>query len=291
MSSRDKMLLWLYINFGDVKLLNSFVAFFYKNFIFRFVKFLLKMKHDNVTDVLYRHSINSNQSFNAFTSDIDVTFVIKDGTEFHTVIATYLKLKSIFIMLDNPEIYSQQEYQHLSTFKESSLWNLIDFSWNIRKINWSLDTLRETNNHLTKIKKERAIKISFQRLLQTSLINDKNEYQLSDFPALRTFIPPSSSEVNLCYYSFFLETNKSNHIKLMASTNQYEYMNSLMPGEHLSPALSSTLSDEYLKNKNALEFYELYLTKSTIRLHLTLKQDIAPLINWTNYLEKKLGVA
>ena len=291
MNSRDKILLWLYTNIGDIKILNDIVSSFYKHFLFRFIKIILKIKHSNLIDMHYRNSVSSALAFNAFLSDIDITLVIENKSDFRSIIKTYFKLKSFFIMLDSPEIYYKSEYEYLSSLKEQSIWTLIDFTWNIRKINWSLDTLIETNNQLTKIKKLRAIEKSFKKIIPEKLINNKNEYCLTDFPALALFIPKSDKKSNLCYYSFFLETNKSNHIKLLATTDQYEHMNSLMPGEQITFSISSSaLDDNYLKNKIALEFYELYLTKSTSRLKLAHNLDTTPLIEWITYLEKKLGV-
>ncbi len=290
MNSRDKILLWLYTNLGDIKVLNYLVSSFYKHIIFQFIKIILKLKHPNLIGVHYRNSVSSTLTFNAFLSDIDVTLVIEDNSDFRSVILTYFKLKSFFIMLDSPEIYYKNEDDYLSSIREQPTWKLVDFTWNIRKINWSLDTLRDTNNQLTKIKKLRAIEKSFKKIISDKLINNKNEYNLMDFPALTAFIPKSDKKSNLCYYSFFLETNKINHIKFLTTTDQYEYMNSLMPGEQITSSISSSLDDNYLKNKIALEFYELYLTKSTSRLKLAHNLDIAPLLDWITYLEKKLGI-
>ena len=93
-------------------------------------------KHPSVSSLYYRNSITTPEFFNAFLSDLDVSIIIRDESDLTNLVRTYLKIKSFLIMLDNPEIYTEKEFNHLKLLKDSNLLPLAEFTLNFRKISW-----------------------------------------------------------------------------------------------------------------------------------------------------------
>ncbi len=289
MSNRDKIIFFLYKSSGKVRLIDLVVFYFYQNILMPVIKKYLLLRFSFLKEVHYRNSVLTPQNFNAFLSDIDVSLIIEEESDETLLIKEYLKLKSFFIMLDFPEIYTLAEFTKMNFMKIENCWDLNDFCWNFRKINWCKDELQLTNHALTTIKKKRAIKNSLDRI-QLAAADDVDAYNLESFKTLNQLIPSDNNPKTLCYYSVFLANTKPWNLKILVSSKQYEWLNSLMPGEHLTDSVTLSASQKYLKNKEALEFRELYLSKSSIRLKRVLKEDVTSWINWVIYLEKKLGV-
>lgn len=289
MLTRNKVLLFLHEKFGNFYHFNFIVLIFYRNILVPLIKLYLKASFSNLIDVRYRNSLCTPRLFNAFVSDIDIDLIIEDNSDYQALLKSYLDIKSFFIMLDYPEIYFQSEYVQLQKIKKDHA-DLINLTWNIRKINWNLDSLESSPDELNRIKKIRSLKKSFSIILKNKKSNQANIYNLEDFKVFSDFVPRDDSPKTLCYWSFFLETNKKNHIKLLATASQFPYLNALMPGEDIPQNLRSNLSNEYLSNKAALEFYELQLSKSSMRLSLSQSRGTAELKKWIDYLEKRSGV-
>ena len=291
MNKLDKFLLKFYKVFGDVKLIDFFVLSFYKYIIYPLVKYYLQISFPELLSVKYRNSIDSLRNFNAFLSDLDITLILKDDSDPIPVVQSYLKLKKIFIMLDSPEIYFKKEYDLLNTFKKENCLPLIDLFWNIRKINWNLDSLHNNPDEFNIIKKKRSITNSLKKITGIDQeIHQDLIYAIEDFTAVDEFIPADTSAKNLCYWSFFLETNKGNHLKIEMTSDQFYFLNSLMPGEPISEKIKDDVSSKFKKNKAVLEFHELYISKSSIRLLQAKGQSTSHVLKWSDYLEKKLGL-
>lgn len=288
MSFRNKIILLLYKTFGKIRLLDFFVIHFYRNIIFPSVKTYLLERHPQLIDVQYRHSARSFKNFNAFLSDLDITLILADNSDSLPVLTSYFKLKKYLIMLDYPEVYEQKENDFLNSQNKYS--ELIELFWNIRKINWNLDSLREDRSELNRIKKNRSIEKSLQKILRVPNKLRPLVFTIEDFKHLDRLIPADSAEKNLLYWSFFLETTTPEHLQIKLTSRQFDFLNSLMPGEDLSPSIASHISSEFKLNKRALELHELLLSKSAIRLKRAQGQDVKRWTEWTQYLEKKLAV-
>ena len=285
---RDKIILALYSVFGEVKLFHKAVLILYKNIFFPLLRTYIKYKHPEILDLQYRNSITTPKFFNAFLSDLDISIVIDDTCDPSDLIKTFLKLKSIFIILDCPEIYTLKEIKHINKLQEENSWGLVEFALNFRKIHWCQQSLNSDDSPLNKIKQSKSIKKSYSRILANPYENDKNIYSIEDFKILKSFIPTDQSEFNICYWSKFLETDNNRHLQLLLTTLQFPYLNSLMPGELLQPEIKNKISMQFVENKTALEYYELYLSKSSLRLAAAQGKKTEEYNKWINFLEAKL---
>lgn len=290
MTSRNVILFILYKTFGKIQPFNILVMMFYRYIIFPFIKIYLHLFYPNLVRIAYRNSVSSIENFNAFLSDLDVTLIIRDDSNPTPIIKSYLNLKKYLIMLDYPEIYFEKEQKILDSFQKNQSNKLVELCWNIRKINWNLDSLDEQSDKLNTIKKNRSIRNSFRKILQSNKENSDYLFDIEVFSYINEFIPPDYSEKNLCYWSMFLETNKKNHIKIMLTTKQYYFLNSLMPGEVIARNVKDDISAAFFQNKTCLELHELYLSKSSVRLKEAIGHNPAPVQEWINHLEKKLGL-
>ena len=288
--SREKLLYGLYKVFGKFNIVNRTTLILYKNFLFPLIKRYLKHKYPNILKIHYRNSITTPEHFNAFLSDLDVTIIIKEESDFISPISTYLKLKSYLIMLDSPQVYTEKEFEHLQTFKKPHLYPLLEFTFNFRKIKWSTDSLILAPYGLNKIKQLKSIKKSFSKILITEALKDDNIFNIEDFSALKDLIASDNSTKNICFWSNFLETSRPGRLQLLMTTKQYFYFNALMPGETISTSIKDSISLEFIENKIALEYYELYLSKSSFRLSSAQNHDVIALTEWITYLEYKLRV-
>ncbi len=287
---RNRVLFILFKILGKVRVIDVLVIFIYRYVLFPLVKAYLHLSHTELLKVEYRHSVNSFQNFNAFMSDLDITLIIKDDTDPQPILKTYLALKKYFIMLDYPEIYYQKERLILDSFKLDGSLRLVELCWNIRKINWNLSALKAEVDEFNIIKKKRSISISFKKILQSPGFNHSNIFNIEEIKYINEFIPSDSSEKSICHYSWFLETTKSESIKILVSAKQFPFFNSLMPGEIISEDIAASVSKAYLQTKASLEFHELYLSKSSVRLKIAIGHDPAPVLVWIKFLERKLGL-
>lgn len=286
MSVKDKIIWILYRILPEKGLFHQIVRQIYLVFLIPAVSFYLKSKHKNLVKVSIRNSALKNESFNALLSDIDVSLVIQEEDK-GELVKTYLRLKKFLPMFDSPEIYTESEFNRLQSLKPLEQ-ELIEFCWNFRKINWSLDEINGMKKSpLVKIKKQRAIsKALFKMGLSEDLL-DELIIPVNHSATLMKFIPPSS-QYSVCYYSQYLETTKANHLKLLIGHEQFATLNCLMPGESIPENIRPFLSVEFVDAKLAIEYHELYLSKSAIRLRSAQLLDISPWMGWITFLEEKL---
>ena len=286
MIARHKIIFTLHKVFGKTPGINFIFNSFYRYVIFNFVKLHLHFFFPNLLAVIYRNSVIKPHDFSAFLSDLDITLVIKDDSDPLPILRAYLKLKKVLIMLDYPEIYFQREFDHLSSLLNQDTNKLIDLFWHIRKINWNLDSLKANSDELNLIKKHRSIKKSLQKILvNPEEISKDYSFKIEELNHIRKFVPEDKADKTLCYWSLFLETNHRDHIKILLTTGQYPYFNSLMPGEIVPKKIKNLINQDYLMNKSALEIHEIYLCKSVIRLNLARGETIEAQSRWLDWIK------
>lgn len=258
----------------------------YKYALVPLITSYLKFRFPHLKKVIVRNSLAEKNNFDAFLSDIDLTLIIENKSETKQILLTFLKLKTIFIMLDQPEIYEENEYQKLSELYSTWTADFIRFTWNFRKINWSLAELESSNNEAEKFKKLRSIKKSLSKI--SHLTDIKTPFILQDFSCFTRFKNLSHQDnKTICYWSQYLETSSGKGIQLLLDANEFKLLNSLMPGEPVEVRFNIP---DVLQVKSALQYHELYLSMNTVRLRSALKKDITPWTEWIEHLHKQLGI-
>lgn len=281
---RNKLVFLGNQTFGRIPLLGNGIRFFYLSLFIPLLKKYLKRRHANLSDLVVRNSIFENNNFNAFLSDIDTTLILKEEGDCRELIKDFLKIKRLFIMLDFPELYTEEEYKRLEDLKKKDAWKIIDLLWNIRKINWSLSSLQKDKSKLNSLKMKRSIEKSQKKILKSKTDPVKGRYFLADFKFLESLFDTRIKDIFICYYSVFLGTDKSGSMVLELSRPQYLALNSLMPGEEIDVHDQSVLSPFYHECKQTLEAYEKLIAISSIRLKKGQGMDSTHLEKWYDRL-------
>jgi hypothetical protein len=225
-----------------------------------------------------RNSILDPDLFNLFFSDIDLTIVIQNDSDYLKILQHFIKLKKILIMFDLPEIYSEQDFIHLEKIKKGPHWGVIYTFWSIRKINWNLKSITDNASSFNKIKKDRSIKISLLKILNTEKLLT-NYYYLSDFKYLVDFT--SKGDKYCEFNSFFLETVHSSSIKLMLNEKEKSKFFSILPGEEYF--------EENMELKNSITNFEILITKTSVKIDEALGLNNLDKHLWIKKLEQQLG--
>ncbi len=258
---------------------------FYLFLLFPFIRKILLFRHKNLKDVILRNS-TLNQSFHPFFSDMDITLLVENEEDLNSILRDYFFLKKIFIMLDTPEVYTSKEHQHLTGLAGTRAWELVEFFWHFRKINWNKKALLKAVDPLEILKLTRSIEKS-QLIVIREHPGNKN-FSLKHFHVLDQIFQAAPLLKVCCYYSDYLENNFAQGFHIELSRKQYEFLNSLIPGEEIIEEIKDKVSPQYLLAKEAVFFHELYLSKSALRIrrfqHLSLENHH----QWINYLESQI---
>jgi hypothetical protein len=193
------------------------------------------------------------------------------------------------VILDLPEIYTEEEYLRMEDLKIKPEWHLIDFCWNIRKINWCYQSLLQNSNKLNSAKMNRAINASFKKILKEGVTNQQASYSLKNFKYIDQIFPIDSNQPRVCYSSKFTATIGNPKIILDLSLSQYVFLNSLMPGEVVDETIKNKVSTFFMQNKSALLLHELYLSRSALRIKKAQGVDYTEHLKWCSVLEEHLA--
>lgn len=282
MTLKEKTLYLLYKNFGEKRIVNNAVRFFYIYILIPCLIFLIKAIFKNVIKIEFRNSLTDEKHFNAFLSDIDLSIIIENQTSSLHILKFFLTLKKFLIMLDTPEVYFESEFNQLRQINSHKYSGVILTLWSIRKINWCGQSLLNNDSLFNKIKKNRSIKISLNKIL--SINNFKDTYSLEDFKFLSSlpFLQIKSSASLILFSSLYLETHETSRIKLYLSDEQTKAFKSLLPGE-------IGIGEYELKNLIALN--EILLTKASVRIDEALSISTEEKLKWINKLESQYHYA
>lgn len=270
--------------FGQNSFFHKIVKALYLNYLIPFLEWNLKLKHCHLIKVLPRNSLTT-ASFNAFLSDIDTTLVIKNGSDHTALLASFLRLRTFFFMLDIPEIYTETEFAHLKKLNSKDEWKLVQFCWHLRKINWCHQTLNKDPDRLTYLKMNRSISTSWKQILKENIPLNRESYFLHDFHFLEKIISSQKETPNNCYCSIYTETLVKPKVVIELSPLQHQYFNSLMPGECIDPLIKDKVTPLYIKSKLSLLFHELYLTNSALKTSHSRGKSTSELQNWCEQIK------
>jgi hypothetical protein len=270
---------------GQSSFLSKQMQWFYAYILYPFIRKILLLRHRTLKDVILRNSTLSD-SFHPFFSDLDITLVIEKEDELKKLLRDYFFLKKIFIMLDTPEVYTTDEFHHLGQLKKSKAWELVEFFWHFRKINWNKKALLSARDPFEILKLTRSIQKSMNLVVRENP-GTKN-YSLKNFNVLDQLFHANPLMKVCCYYSDYLENNFSQCFHLELSRRQYEYLNSLLPGEDLIDEIKEKVSVDYLIAKEAVFYHELYLSKSALRIRAFQKLPLENHQRWISYLEGRI---
>lgn len=286
MSLFNTFIYWTHLSLGRSQLFNQLVQKLYLSILVPALSYYLKKKFLNLKELIIRNSLTE-KSFTALLSDIDVYLIIEDGSNSKDLINTFLRLRKFFIMLDSPEIYTESEYRQLFDLKTKSEWQLINFCWNIRKINWCHKKLVQNKDRLTVYKMNRSIKASFRKIMNKPYSINQSIFHLNDFKYLDQIVPNESDSGSiLCYTSPYTAMTNHPFVILEMSPVQFQMFNSLMPGEQVSKGFPSTPAFQELKR--SLTLHELLLSRSAIRLKEAAETDCSEHRGWCSTLEQYL---
>jgi len=272
---------------GQTAFLSKQIQWFYIFLLYPFVRKVLLWRNRNLADVILRNSTLSN-SFHPFFSDLDITLVVESDQGVEKILRDYFFLKKIFIMLDTPEVYTVSEYQKLKQLSETKAWDLVNFFWHFRKINWNKKALLSAKDPFEILKLTRSIEKS-QNIILKENPRDKN-LTLKHFVILDELFQATSLVKVCCYYSDYLENNFSQGFHIELSRKQYEFLNSLLPGEDIIEEIQEKVSQKYLNAKEAVFYHELFLSKSALRVREFQKLSLENHRQWINYLEGRIPV-
>lgn len=265
-----------------MKIVNWIVARFYILFFFPPMRRLFLVRYPEVSDIVLRHSILHPESFHAFYSDIDSTFVLKEKADASRVIKAFEKFRKVFIMFDRPEFYTEREWQELGALKLTQEWNLVEICWNIRKINWCRHSLLERKDWYHGLKMKRAIQKAKEKILKRN--SETGIYGLRDFHYLDSLIPASFETATLCYCSPYTENTGDQEIILEMNSVEYNFFDAMMPQNFLPEEMESNVV--LMKHKKAVVSHELYLSRSALRVKLAFGEPIRSHEIWCSHLER-----
>lgn len=283
---------------GNEKWLNQTVRSFYLFVLVPLCEyFLRRTAGGRFKKIKVRHSVTSVSDFNAFLSDVDVSLIFYDqvtNAEIDKAIKAYLLLKKIFIVLDYPEIYLENEEKLLNEMMSKSEWEHINFFWHLRKTNWNYQGLLHVDSKLNHHKKTRSIIKSRKWLMHdsSSIEFDNQEYDISVFKSIVNLIPCVPGSDKVVFENAFLETDKRVGLKMKVSESERIWLNSLLPGEEIDSRILHKIDDKYLKVKKSLTIWELCLSRSSLRLCLargSIEKSLA-LDAWISKLSNDLNV-
>jgi len=271
---------------GKSPFLSKQVQWIYTFLLYPFIRKVLLLRNQTLKEVVLRNSTLSN-SFHPFFSDMDITLVVENEAGLPEILRDYFWLKKIFIMLDTPEVYTTVEFEHLSQLKADRGWELVEFFWHFRKINWNKKALLDAHDPFEILKLTRSIEKS-QKIVFKENAGDKN-YTLKNFNVLDKLFQANGLLKVCCYYSEYLENNFSQGFHLELSRKQYEFFNCLLPGEEIIDEIKDKITMEYLKAKDAVFYHELYLSRSALRIRSYQKLSLTNHQLWINYLEGRIS--
>ncbi len=291
MNLKDNLIYLGSISLGKIFILKKLVIFFYLNVLVPLISHLLKLRHPNLINIVTRNSIHEFAEFNFFLSDIDTTIVLKDNSDSVKIVKDFLKLKSFFIMLDHPEIYTEEEYFSLTKIQESRSWKIVELFWNIRKINWCKKSLSANPSTLNNLKMKRSMEKSFKKILKKELNTDYLDqrcFHLKDLKHISLLLDTTYKDLVISSYSDFLANDNPVGIYFELSRDQFIFFNSLFPGDVLSSANGFSEIIFVQECKSSLENHERLITLSSIRLKTAQSMNIEKHLAWLNKLGKKI---
>lgn len=109
--------------------------------------------------VVSRHSVRRRQEFNVFLSDLDLTLITEvdlTARDLERHFRLYHFLKGCIPFLGELEVYTRGEWQVQRQIKEEEK-AIIDFTSDLRKLRWQLDTLELSSSDYHRFKARRAI--------------------------------------------------------------------------------------------------------------------------------------
>lgn len=287
MSIKDQLIYIFYLKLNDCKIINNIVRLVYVWILIPILELVLKIFFPQIVRLEYRHSILDKVAFRAFISDIDTTLIIKDNFDPTGLIKFFLSMKTFFIMLDFPEVYTETEYKDLNSMKMHPDWHFVETIWNIRKINWNYKVLNNDNSLLTVAKKTRSIRKSMSKIFIKKTY-PKLTFTLDDLNSTIAQIFKNSDTKTICYYSPFLEMINKSGMHLELNEQEFYTFNQTMPGEAIDKIKNTISSQRVLNVKMMLTKNEIYLTKSSIRVDKSLKKNTSDKIAWVKKLEDQL---
>ncbi len=290
MNLKDYLIYIGSISLGKMYFPNAAVKFFYLRILLPSLSFYLRQRHDNFIAIIPRNSIYEEGEFNFFLSDIDTTLVLKNTSDGIKITRDFLRLKTIFIMLDYPEIYNENEYRELLKIKEDRSWKVVDLFWNIRKINWCKKALSLKPHVLNTLKMRRSMIKSFKKILKKEFsltLLDQRCFYLKDLKYISLLIDSTCKDIVISSYSDFLANDNSQGIYFELSRDQFTLFNSLFPGDMLSSTNHFNENSFAIECKKNLENHERLITLSSIRLRKAQSLSVEKHIDWLKKLEKK----
>lgn len=255
------LIFFLYKTIGRYRFFNNLVRRLYLSFFLPLLERYLCRRYKNILFIEKRHSILDEERFNAFLSDIDLTIVIKNSSDGIIILKSFFKIRKVFLMLDVPEVYTQDEFAQLELIRRGPHWGAVYAIWSIRKINWNYASMVRDASKLNLLKKERSIKQSLSKIMLAESLG-KLEFELSDFKAF-CYLSKKGKSIpgeahRACSYSPYLETNREHALRILIDSSELESFNSLLPAEGRGQGSHALKMDILL--------YEILLTKASMRI-------------------------
>lgn len=177
----------------------------------------------------FRHSLSEVGGFNIFMSDIDLTIIIGEETAVPEALKTFYGLKKIFPNLGEPEIMTVQEVESISEEEQSrfeSIWTLI---FQLRKISWQQEKMKNPNGAYEVAKVQRGLKKSMAKL-KTRQLPVVLDAIFPDCPVAKDFC-----ELEDPHFSHYLEgwvgtEDTTDRILNCRTTEKFQGFIQLIPG-------------------------------------------------------------
>lgn len=286
-SIREELLYLLCVLIPKSNRLNKLVIGFYSIILIPVIEKKLKRKHKNLVSIKIRNSLKHEKDFHFLFSDIDTSLIVKINSHTNELIRDFLKIKSFFIMLDFPEIYTEVEYVTLQLMALEKTWNVVRVFWSIRKLNWNKLKKSKKISRYSDLKLERSVKVLMNRILLEDAEPINNQYKISDIKYLNELIPFSEYVNEVSIFSEFLGGNNPYGLSIVMSNFQFGLFNYLIPGDPSLDNKNLELQNVqyFLDCKNAILEYEKLILISSLRLKSAKKENISELDMFIKYLE------
>ena len=151
------------------------IAWFYSEVICRVLQAYYRRKEVNLR-IIARHSAKDPASFNAFSSDLDLSIVIDGSIEAERIKKDFKKIRKFLLFLGEIEIYTDEEYSALESL-------IKDFGYqytsvrNLRKIYWMEQNYEAAKSDYHRFKALRAIGFCLKRLRSDKIPTSKGNYR------------------------------------------------------------------------------------------------------------------
>jgi hypothetical protein len=247
------------------------------NFELPLIRALLGVK------VLARHSVTERNNFNLFYSDVDLTLIFPHEKNIRKTMRRLQSLKRFLPNIGEPEVLLETEFENIQMY-QTPFFQLIHAQiFQVRKLNWQLNSMSKTSDSLQKSKIERGLSKSLFKLNSNSLIIKSEEI----FPNC----PNSRIRLNISYPYYcgylecWVEIGGAVHEKsvVFQRIEQADAFLQFLPG--------NKYEDEnlgYVQLKKYLSYLEIGKCQSTMRTMVLTAQESADGIAWLETLNRQI---